>query len=199
MLLGITKDSIIKIIISDDKNEEILQKNNLPNNKISEIYKIPNDKIITKESKYSDLNQYFNIYELSNNKILIHSYSSEILISICGAHAPVEICKNIIYILDLNNFKIIHNFKSKEKETYIVVLNKFICFCYNNSIYIYDISDYTLLRKIKDGIRKRYIIKYWDDNIIAMGELENNNDLLIYNLLNIKNIKFKKYRFIFYI
>jgi len=112
-----------------------------------------------KEKKNTTYIQYLNIYELLNKRLLIHSYSTQLIYGDCGTHPPEEYCRNKIFIFDLNNKEIIHCFESFNNETNIVILEKYICINYNNIIKIYDITDYILLKIIKDKFPKNYIIK----------------------------------------
>ena len=191
-LLGITKNSIIEIkkIWNKNKNEEEYE--------INIIFKIPEKYIETpiteKEKKNNTFIQYLNIYELVNKRILIHSYSTQLIYRRCGTHPPGELCVNNIYIFDLNNKEIIHCFESFVDEANIIILEKYICISYSYIIDIYDISNYKLLKTIKDKFNKNYIIKYNENIIIGLSDEEKNNDIIIYNLLDINDIKYNIFR-----
>ena len=191
-LLGITKNSILEIkkIWNINKKEEEYE--------INVIFKIPENYIeipkTEKEKKNDTYIQYLNIYELVNKRILIHSFSTQLIYGRCGTHPPGELCINIISIFDLNKKEIIHCFESFYNEANIIILEKYICICYNNIIKIYDITDYKLLKEIEDKFRKNYIIKYNENIIIGLGAVEDNNDIIIYNLLDINDIKYIIFR-----
>jgi len=191
-LLGITKNSIIEIkkVWNINKKEEEYE--------INVIFKIPEKYIevpeTEKEKKNDTYIQYLNIYELVNKRILIHSFSTQLIYGSCGTHPPGELCTNKISIFDLNKKEIIHYFESFYNEANIIILEKYICICYNNIIKIYDITDYKLLKEIEDKFHKNYIIKYNENIIIGLGEEEDNNDIIIYNLLDINDIKYIIFR-----
>ena len=191
-LLGITENSIIEIkkIWNNNKKEAEYE--------INFIFNIPEKYIEmqkTEEEKENDTYiQYLNLYELINKRILIHSYSTQLIYGTCGTHPSEEICCNKIFIFDLNSKEIIHCFESFYDEANIIILEKYICISYNNIIHIYDISDYKLLKIIKDKFRKNYIIKYNENIIIGLGDKENNNNIIIYNLLDINDIKYIIFR-----
>ena len=191
-LLGITKNSIIEIkkIWNNNKKEEDYI--------INFVFKIPEKYVempITEEEKKNDIFlQYLNIYELVNNRILIHSYSTQLIYGTCGTHPPCELCSNKIFIFDFNNKEIIHCFESFYDEASIIIVEKYICISYSNKIEIYDIVDYKLLKIIKDKFHKNYIIKYNENIIIGLSDEEDNNDMVIYNLLYINDIKYFIYR-----
>ena len=120
----------------------------------------------------------------------MHSYSTQLIYGGGGTHPPGEFCQNKVFIFDLNNNEIIHCFKPFNGETNIIILDKYICVNYYNIIEIYDITNYKLLKIIKDNFSKDYIIKYNENIIIGLSNVENNNDIIIYNLLDINDIKY---------
>ena len=187
-LLGITKNSIIEIkkIWNNYKKEEEYELNIIF--KIPEKYiEMPQDENEKKNNTYI---QYLNIYELSNKRLLIHSYSTQLIYGTCGTHPPGEFCRNKIFIFDLNIKEITHYFQTIYDEVNIIILEKYICISYSNIVDIYDITNNKLLKTIKDKFSKNYIIKYNENIIIGLGEEENNNDIIIYNLLDINDIKY---------
>ena len=126
---------------------------------------------------------------------MIHFYSSEFLYSDCGTNPPNEYYINKIYIINLDNFEIIHRFESFAGEANIVILKKYICIInyenfYYNIINIYDKNNYKLLNKIQDGIDKSYIIKFNENMIIAISKNERINYIILYDLSDFKNIKY---------
>ena len=193
-ILGLTNKSIYKITIKEKNNFEF-----------SQIYKIPEDWLITPFSKkrifFSSFKQYMNTYELPNDRLLIHSYSTEFSHNGgCGTHPPSEISVNKIYILNLKNFEIVHQFKEIHSEINLVILNKYICICYfygqhmHNIIDIYNLNDYKLIKIIEDKFPKKYIIKYDENTFIGMNEKEEMNDIIVYSLSDINDIKYKKFK-----
>ena len=190
-IIGITIYSILNIKIKDYDDYYI-----------SQIFKIPQDWLITPISKdikfLKNFKQFVNIYELQDNKLLIHFQSKELLIhgGVSGAYPPLVIFENKIIILNLENFKIIHKFEKFCGESNTVILSKYICIIYNGIIYIYiyNINDYKLLKIIDDRINKTYIIKYNENIIISMSKFENYNDIILYYLFNINDIKYKIYK-----
>lgn len=186
-LIGITKNSIIEI--NKIKEEEY---------NINIIFKIPEKYIempqTEKEKENRSFIQYLNLYELINKRLLIHSYSTQLIYGRCGTHPPGELCRNKIFIFDLNSKEIIHCFEPFKYEANIIILEKYICISHSTIIEIYDINDYKLLKIIEDKFNKSYIIKYNENIIIGLSILENNNDIIIYNLLDIDDIKYIIFR-----
>ena len=184
-ILGITSEHLINI---DFKGEEC---------QISNIADVP--QYFGKENlNCYDQKHYLDLYELSNNKILIYSHSNGIApsSSICGNSCPVEELFNKIYILDLTDSSYIYNFDNFENlktEMNIVILDKYICISHDNIIDIYDINNFKLLKQIDDKINKKYIIKYDENLIIGLSHIENENNIIVYNLANINEINFKIY------
>jgi len=186
-ILGITNKSIIEI------NE---------NNKIDELFKIPQNWLIKayKESHrfYSEFKQYINLYEMDNNRLLVHSHSTEFSHNGgCGTHPPSQVCVNKIYILNLTNFEIVHQFDELKSEINIVILDKYICIIYfykyhlNNLIDIYNIEDYKSIKKIEDRFNKQYIIKIDGNKFISMSKSDKKNYIILYDLSNINDIKYQ--------
>ena len=185
-LLGITSNSIIEI----NKKEEEYEINCI--SKIQEKYiEMPKNE---KEKNNNTYIQYLNMYDLLNNRLLIHSYSTQLIYGRCGTHPPGELCLNKIFILDLNKNEIINYFEPFDEEANIIILDKYICISNYNIIKIYDIFNYKLLQTIKDKFFKDYIIKYDDNIIIGISNREADNDIILYNLLNINDIKYIIYR-----
>ena len=134
-ILGITNIHLININI---KGEEY---------QISNISDVPQNSF-TKEHSGEFLKQYLDLYEISNNKILIHSHSNGLAPMFCGNSIPYENLFNKIYILYLNDFSNIYNFENFENlktEINIVILDKYICISNDNIIDIYDIYNYKLI------------------------------------------------------
>ena len=192
-IIGITNKCILNIKIKDKKEE---------NDEISQIYNIPRNWLI-KNFREEYFLQYFNMYELQNNKLLIHSHSSGNHISKCGRIDGNKTFNNKIFVFDLDNFEIIHFFEKFNKDNdnygqyngkiFVIILKKYICLATNNSIYIYNIIDYKLLKKIKnENDYIGYIIKYDEDNIISMNKYKEEYIIIIYNLSDLNNLKYQK-------
>ena len=49
------------------------------------------------------------------------------------------------------------------------------------------------MKQINDKINKKYIIKYDENLIIGLSHIENENNIIVYNLKNINEISFKIY------
>ena len=189
-LLGISNNSIFEI------------KNEGENYNISKLFQIPNNWLIIAFSKkmrfFSDFKQYIDMYELPNNRLIIHSHSSEFSHNGgCGTHPPSEISVNKIFILKLENFEIIDKFNEIHSEINIIILEKYFCVCYSLRNYyrkiidIYDINDYKLIKRIDDQFDKNYIIKYNKNMFLAISKEEKKNDIILYNISNINDIEFK--------
>ena len=100
-ILGITSDHLIKI----NFNGEDCQ--------ISNISDVPQNSF-SKEIRCEFLKQYIDLYELPNNKIIIHSHSNGLAPMFCGNECPKENLFNKIYILDLTDSSYIYNFDNFE-------------------------------------------------------------------------------------
>jgi hypothetical protein len=183
-ILGITKNHLINI---NFKGEEC---------QISNISQVPENSFSEENLHCEFLKQYLDLYELPNNKILIHSHSNGLAPMICGNSIPVEVLFNKIYILDLTDSSYIYNFDNFENlktEMNIVVLDKYICISHDNIIDIYDVNNFKLMKQIDDKINKKYIIKYDESLILGLSHIENENNIIVYNLSNINEISFKIY------
>jgi hypothetical protein len=129
-ILGITTNHLININFNGEECQ------------ISNISDVPQNSF-SKEMHCEFLKQYLDLYELPNNKILIHSNSSGLAPQICGNSIPVENLFNKIYILDFTDSTYIYNFDNLENlktEMNIVVLDKYICISHDNIIDIYDVN-----------------------------------------------------------
>ena len=184
-ILGITTKHLINI---DIKGEEC---------QIIKLFDVPEYLFLKDNLNYEFLKQYLDLYEIPNNKLLIHSHTNGLVPIICGNSIPEEGILNKICIFDLNKFENIFNFTNFENskiEINIVILDKYICISHDNIIDIYDINDYKLLKQINDNINKRYIIKYDENLIIGLSHIAKENNIIIYNLSNIDKISFKIYK-----
>lgn len=183
-ILGITEKHLIYINI---KGEEL---------EITNIMDVPQNSF-SKENMINEfLRQYLDLYEISNNKILIHSHLNGLERIICGNSIPTEKIFNKIYILDLNDFSNIYNFVDFENlktEINIVILEKYICISHDDIIDIYDINNFKLMKQIDDKISKNYIIKYDENLIIGLSDIAKENNIIVYNLAKINEISFKIY------
>ena len=189
-ILGITNKTIIEI---------------KENYKIDELFKIPQNWLIKSYQEqyrfYSGFQQYINLYELPNNRLLIHSHSTEYSHNGgCGTNPPYQISINKIYILNLSNFEIIHQFDELKSEINIVILDKYICIIYfykyhlNNLIDIYSIENYKSIKKIEDRFNKQYIIKIDGNKFISLSISERINNIILYDLSNINDIKYQIFK-----
>lgn len=186
-LLGITIKDIFEI------------KNEGENFKFLKLFDIPKNCLIMPLSKfhrfYSSFKQYIDLYELPNKRLFIHLHSTEFSHNGgCGTHPPSEICVNKMFILNLDNFKIIHEFEQMNSELNIIFFDKYFCisyYYYQRKINIYDINNYKLIETIECNYD--YIAKYDKNIFIGINEKENKNDIIVFNLSNINDIKFKEF------
>jgi len=189
-IFGITNKSIVEI---KENNYEIDELFKVPENWLFQSYK-------ERYSFYSKFQQYINLYELPNNRLLIHSYSTEFLLSDCGTHPPEQMCFNRIYILNLTNFDIIHQFEEIEKEINIIILDKYICILhffrnYKSLIDIYSLEDYKKIKRIEEErLRRQYMIKYDGNKFISLSIEEKLNNIILYDLSNINDIKYQLFK-----
>ena len=188
-ILGITNKTIIEI---------------KENYKIDELFKIPQNWLIKSYQEqyrfYSGFQQYINLYELPNNRLLIHSHSTEYSHNGgCGTHPPTQESVNKIYILDLLNFEVIQQFDELESEINIVILAKYICIIHSfrfnrNLIDIYNLEDYKPIKTIKEKFQRQYIIKIDGNKFISLSISERINDIILYDLSNINDIKYQIFK-----
>ena len=184
-ILGITTNHLININFKGGECQ------------ISNISDVPQNSFSKENLSYEFLKQYLDLYELANNKLLIHSHSNSLAPMICGNSIPEEYLFNKIYILDLADSSYIYNFdifQNLRTEVNIVILDKYICISHDNIIDIYDINNFKLLKQIDDKINKKYIIKYDENLIIGLSHIAKENNIIIYNLSNIDKISFKIYK-----
>jgi hypothetical protein len=96
---------------------------------------------------------------------------------------------NIIYILDLNNYRLIYSFKKfKKKDINIIVLSNYICIKSSTTLDIYNINDYKLVNDLELKLYDSSFDKY-KDNILIQFFTYNNNIIILYDLSNVKKIK----------
>ena len=176
-ILGFTSQSILKFKLKEDINE---------NDEIAQIATI--DETI-KDYDYIPIYRYnLNIFEITNNKLLLHYHKLEIMRR-CPRSIPRKINDNKIFIMNLDNFKIIHNFVNIKNKSNVVILKNYICMSGNYGIDIYNINNYELIKTIRiDEIN--YILKYDDNIIIGMDEYNKSIDI-VYDISDANNIKFQ--------
>ena len=179
-ILGITLDSIYKIKITDENNE------------FTPIYKIPEEWLVSWENKCF-YNGNLDLYDLKNKKLLLHSHSYFVSQRCPRSYASIsmesKIFQDIIFIIDLTDFKVIYTeyFPNIAK---IVVLNNCFCVLHSNTIFIYNINDYKTVHKIEPDIN--FINKYNDNIIITLNKKK---EIILYNLSDLNNIKSQTFFF----
>ena len=170
-IIGITNKSFLDIKLKENENDEI-----------KHLYKI-SDNLLASLKKVLNYNGHLDIYELSSNKILIHShfyYSKRK----CPKCKPFVRWGNKIFIIKLENFEVIHS-ENFPKKTKIIVLNNYFCINHSNTIFIYSIDDYKLLKKISTNVK---CFNKYDENSIII--IDDNNQIILYNISEINNIKY---------
>ena len=175
IILGITNFSIIEIKLKDKENK---------NNEIFQLFKIPEDWFSLDNGGRHD--EKIKVYELENNKLLIHCYAYY-KIRRCLLDTPYEINFNKLFIVNLDNFEIVHNFEQNKIQTNIVILQKYICIKYDDGLHIYSINNYELLKTLE--IDKEFI--RYNENII-LSNRQKKNEIIAYNISDLNKIKYKK-------
>lgn len=176
-IIGITNNSLYNIKFLNG------------NYKLTSIFDIPEDWLIFWGDKYSyETEVNLNIYELKNNRLLFHSYSYFFRKG-CLFNPGTTIKESKIFIIDLNDFKVIYKENFPDIAN-IIVLNDCFCIRHSNTIFIYNINDYKILQKIGSNIE--YINKYNDKIIIASNKIK---DIILYNLSDINNIQYEIFCF----
>ena len=172
----ITRNNI-EIINKEIKGYILKEKNNIEKN-----WKIK--PASPDEYCYSfNFNQYYLSLEIPNNRLLLNSFSTELVhLGHCGTHPPDEISRSKIIFIDLNNFKIYKSTKIFKKDAKSIVLEKIIIIQAQEDIYIHDIISLDVIRQIPLENYYDYIYKYNNDYIIAFSEYEKRNNLLIYKV-----------------
>jgi len=188
IILATNDNSILKIIINDNKEE------------INEIFRIP-DECKVKNIKKIHPQLFFDIYNLPNNDniILINSHSF-------GSYHPDEGCvrmtefykKNMIFTFNVNECKIIDYIKILENnyldpslygELKIIINNKYIFASNNNDkIYIISLSDYKIIKELDIDNKKIFDFK---DNKIFILNIRFYRQLNLYDFSNLTKIKYQ--------
>ena len=190
-------------------NENILNINELPNNKIIiittnaiNVFNASNNEYI-KASKYpikdnwriesvsstsrwyGEFNQYFSSYILPNDRLLLNSFSTEMDYNGgCGTHPPREFSFSKIVFIDTKNFEEIGITKTFHNAAKYLVLENVIVFQTYKNIIIYDINSFKIIKEIEGRQNFDYFYRYDDQYLIGISKLERQNDLYIYKLDN---------------
>jgi len=148
---------------------------------------------------YAGFQQYFSSNILSDERILIRSFSTELEYSGCGTHPPDEFTHSKIIFLNTKNFEEIKTTDEFESDCRALVFENLIIIQVYHDIYLYDIKTLENIKKMKIDGRYCYFEKYNENEIIAYSIYEDANDLLIYrvegnNLIKYLEIK-KKFKF----
>ena len=168
-IIGITTESLYNIKIKDENSE------------LTQIHKIPEEWLVSWEEKYCYDGE-LNIYDLKNNKILLHSHSYYYSRRCLNCSAIIK-KESKIFIVDLNNFEVVYT-ENFPNIANIVVLKDCICVYHSNIIFIYSINDYKMLQKIESELK--LINKYNDNIIIAINKI---GVITLYNLSDLNTIK----------
>ena len=132
-IIGVTIESLYNIKIKDENIE------------LTQIHKIPKNWFVSWERKYC-YNGELNIYDLKNNKILLHSHSYRCIPKcIIGSFSIKKESK--IFIVDLNNFEVVYT-ENFPNIANIVVLKDCICVYHSKTIFIYSINDYKYYKNL---------------------------------------------------
>ena len=200
-LLAITHTDILNIKINDNKEE------------IYQISKVPKECLLINKKNHKLKNYDFklsiNIYELTNDNILIASESIETYFEDSGCVRGTQYSKKYkVVIFNIDKCKIIHHFQISDKrhnndyefsfqpkdfDLIIIINNKYICISNIYSIYIYNKYDYILIKEIKGLYMK---ISNFDDNMVFIIFIKSNYmEYILYDLSDINNIKYKNFSF----
>ena len=189
-LIGFTNQSIIKIELKEnkDENDEIIQLINIP------------DIFMDYNANFEDyipfLEHNLNLFELPNNNLLLY-FHTFYTVRKCIRSSPIKGNKSIVFILNLNNYNIIHKFEEEMEKSNVVVLKNYICMNDFRKIYIYNINNYELINQIDIKINEMfYFIKYNKNTLIGMNE--NKKEVIIdsiYDVLDVNNIKSQLIKF----
>ena len=154
-LLGTNNKNLIIIDI-----ESIIAE--LASNKIKKhhkiVFKFPDDWYI--KPTFQKIRENIYMHLLSNNKLLLHFFLKE-----RRDKCKVTDYRNKIYILDLNDYKLIH-FKEFESKIKITVLNNYLCIKDLIRLNIYNINDYKLVNDLELTLYDSSIKKYKDNILI---------------------------------
>ena len=177
-LLSITMKNLILIDIESIIDE--LASNKIKNHhKI--VFKFPDDWYI--KPTYTKARENIYMQLLPNNKLLLHY----LLVEREGKCKITSYHWNIIYILDLNNYRLIHSFKKfKKQDINIIVLSNYICIKSSTTLDIYNINDYKLVNNIELELNSS--IKKYKDNILIKFNFKGDT-IILFDLSNAKMIK----------
>ena len=170
-IIGITIESLYNIKIKD---EYIV---------LTQIHKIPEDWLVSWEEKYC-YNGELNIFDLKNNKILLHSHSYRCIRRCLFGSATIK-KESKIFIVDLNNFEVVYT-ENFPNIANIVVLKDYICVYHSKTIFIYSINDYKILQKFESNLQSINI--YNDNFLIVSNKVEG---IILYNLTDLNNIEYQ--------
>jgi len=147
------------------------------------VFKFPDDWYI--KPTFTKIRENIYMHFLPNNKLLLH-YSLEERKGNCKVSLYYW---NKIYILDLNNYRLIHSFKEFKWEIKIIVLSNYICIESLNKLYIYNINDYKLVNNINLELNISSIKKYKDNILIEFSTSDKNIIIILLDISNVKMIK----------
>ena len=135
---------------------------------------------------YNNFNQFFSSYILPNDRLLLHSFSSEdCLIRRCKKSPPREIFNSKYIFIDLKNFKEISSSETFESETrYMVLDNTIVIRDFSYNYFIYDIDSLTKIKQSSNYCG--YLFKFNNQNLITFSQYDENKTLRLKQICLIK-------------
>ena len=182
-LIIITNDNI-KEVIKQEEKYVIKKKYSFGNN--WKMNPQPPDITI----KYSEFHSYFSSTILLNDILLLNSFSSELYDYLgCGSHLTEELNYSKIIFIDLKNFKEITSTQTFNRILKYVVLENIILIQVDNKFILYDINSLHAIKTIQLEKKYEYFLKYNKKYLIALSEIERENNFEIFKIKNNNLIK----------
>ena len=191
IILEINELSDKRIIAFSCYNIIVLLKNDKGEYMIIEKYKIK-DKWKISLKGYKEVNQYFLSDELSNTRLLIHSF----IIATKFVHRFTfhdyelkEFSYSKIIFIDTNNFEEIKTTKIFNQEANHIILENYIIIQADKDTLLYDINSLELIKNIDFPEERSILYKLDNKYLFSYSKNTKENSLTIYKIENNKFIK----------
>ena len=186
-LLGITLKNLFLIDIEKILSELLTNKFKKHHEK---IFKFPKEWHIKPTLKKSE--EFVNGYLLQNNNLLVHFNSREIeQHGGCIMKKYKRFFNNKIYIVNIDNLKLIKNFEEFEGETFIFISNLYIIIGYKNNISLFNIKDYELKKSFDIKHNTISMILYSENIILSIDKTNwKGKDIFAFDISDINDIKY---------
>ena len=176
------------MIILEKENEEYTIKN---------YYSIKyNWKMISslfpRDYKPRKFKQFYSIYALPNNRLLLYSSSSHYRSRGCGMYPSIHYFNSKIFFIDLNKFEEIKSTETFSSEVNIFVLETIFIIKFYSDFRIYDINSLEYIKSVI-LVNIDYIYKYDEQHLIMIQKNEKKNFLVVYKNVNKDLVEYCKF------